>query len=218
MGIMLQSPPQPEEAAVALRAEAARRKTALETAPSLDEYDNGDAVRIGSEGAHQRVNAALAVALSAKWMRTVSLPDAPDDVRDAHDARREKSRRHADMIIGDGDSGSGASARTLPEVVLDGLHRASWPGRCQVVMRGETSICLDGAHTPESIKACAAWFAERCGEKTRKRVLVFHCMEKRDPVQLMAPLAELHERVHFELALFVPRTYHIHIHTEHLCT
>ena len=44
-GITLQSPPQPEEAAVALHAEAARRKTALETAPSFDECDNGDAVR-----------------------------------------------------------------------------------------------------------------------------------------------------------------------------
>ena len=210
-GITLQSPPQPEEAAVALRAEAARRKTALETAPSLDEYDNGDAVRIGLEGAHQRVNAALAVALSAKWMRVVSQADTADDVRDTHDARSEKSRRYADMILGDGSSG-GASTKTLPEVVLHGLHRASWPGRCQVVMRGKTAICLDGAHTPESIKACAAWFAERCGEKTRKRVLLFHCMEKRDPVQLMAPLAELHERVDFELALFVPRTSHIHIY------
>ena len=115
------------------------------------------------------------------------------------------------MVLGDGSS-DGASTKTLPEVVLYGVHSASWPGRCQVVMRGKTAICLDGAHTPESIKSCAAWFAERCGEKTRKRVRLFHCMEKRDPVQLMAPLAELHERVDFELALFVPCTSQIHIY------
>ena len=148
------------------------------------------------------MNAALAVALCGRWMRALTAPDAPDDVRDTSDARREECRRSADMILGE----NGVADKTLPESVLRGLHKASWPGRCQVVMRGDTAVCLDGAHTPESIKACATWFVERCVEKKRKCVLLFHCMEKRDPVRLMAPLAELHERVDFEIALFVPRT------------
>lgn len=57
----------------------------------------------------------------------------------------------------------------LPAPFIAGLENARWPGRCQQVIDpardgtganlGKTIWFLDGAHTIESLKACAEWFA-----------------------------------------------------------
>ena len=39
-----------------------------------------------------------------------------------------------------------------------GLRLADWPGRTQMVEKGRLTYFLDGAHTEESVRACAAWF------------------------------------------------------------
>jgi len=121
---------------------------------------------------------------------------------------------------------------TLPPAVVRGLERAHWPGRCQVVDVAPRNpqrepdgsdarplrYYLDGAHTAESIKACADWFrAETRVEATQgpssapsettERVLIFHCMAKRDPMQLFGPLVSLHADIRFGHILFVPRTF-----------
>lgn len=61
-----------------------------------------------------------------------------------------------------------ASLIPLPAPVIAGLENARWPGRCQQVIdpardgtganAGKTTWFLDGAHTVESLKACAQWF------------------------------------------------------------
>jgi folylpolyglutamate synthase len=91
-----------------------------------------------------------------------------------------------------------------PEVlarVRDGLECASWPGRAQTfaVPGTGTVLHLDGAHTPMSIAAAAAWFA---GERRplARAALVFHCTTDRSPRELMAPLRALLPS--FSLALF----------------
>ena len=40
--------------------------------------------------------------------------------------------------------------------VMRGLKTVNWPGRLQVVRRGETEILLDGAHNPDGARALAA--------------------------------------------------------------
>ena len=88
-----------------------------------------------------------------------------------------------------GQQNSGSSARLrdlerghLPPEYAAGLQMVDWPGRSQVIeddlLVGEgegdsttstreaegsrLSFYIDGAHTPESMETCAAWFADQC--------------------------------------------------------
>ena len=79
---------------------------------------------------------------------------------------------------------------------------------------GGLTFYLDGAHTRESIKQCAKWFASVSGpsegagangsnvqqpdsdERAAMNVMFFYTMEKRDPFDILAPLhQELQEKV-----------------------
>jgi folylpolyglutamate synthase len=61
-----------------------------------------------------------------------------------------------------------ASPIPLSAPFVAGLENARWPGRCQQIIDpardgtrasvGKTTWFLDGAHTVESLKACAEWF------------------------------------------------------------
>jgi folylpolyglutamate synthase len=56
---------------------------------------------------------------------------------------------------------------TLPEEFIKGLATASLQGRAQIVcdehvnkeISNELVFFLDGAHSPESMEACARWFS-----------------------------------------------------------
>ena len=56
---------------------------------------------------------------------------------------------------------------TLPEPFIKGLATASLQGRAQIVpdrhinneISNELVFFLDGAHSPESMEACARWFS-----------------------------------------------------------
>jgi folylpolyglutamate synthase len=55
-----------------------------------------------------------------------------------------------------------ASFSDLPLNFVVGLRDCKWQGRCEVVtVDGSQNLTLfvDGAHTPESIEACAKWFS-----------------------------------------------------------
>lgn len=204
-------------------AEAARGRAGcrLSVAAPLREYRcegggaDGGAVELGLAGEHQRDNAALAVSLLAEWFDAVSADGGVrDGVRDPDGDRRRRSRACADMLR------AAPGERALPAAVVRGLGRAHWPGRCEIVEvapRGRDGAApplrffLDGAHTAESVRACADWFRAEAGAGAapaarRRRVLVFHCMTKRDPMQLFGPLVALHADMRFSHVLFVPRT------------
>ena len=60
---------------------------------------------------------------------------------------------------------------------------------------GPVTFFLDGAHTPESMAACARWFAAASGAAAGRdggggvdRVLLFNCMVTREPAALLPPL------------------------------
>lgn len=66
------------------------------------------------------------------------------------------------------DPGLYSSPTPLSAPFIAGLENARWPGRCQQVVdpirdgsarKGRTTWYLDGAHTVESLKACAEWYA-----------------------------------------------------------
>lgn len=85
------------------------------------------------------------------------------------------------------------------QVVQCAIAQASWPGRCQTIVLPSnpnhpcqrTTLRLDGAHTPQSIKACMKWFFDQKNITTAtKRILLFHCGHERDPIPLLQSILE----------------------------
>ncbi len=84
-----------------------------------------------------------------------------------------------------------------------GLALASWPGRWQTLREPGASFYLDGAHTAESVEACAGWFAAASASaslKQRRRALVFNTTGDRDAGRILAPL----RAAGFHLVVFCP--------------
>ncbi|GIL80286.1 hypothetical protein Vretifemale_9437 [Volvox reticuliferus] len=169
--------------------------------------DSDPEVVVGIGGEHMRVNAALAVALAAEWEAQYGATAAtPSAVEPAVAAARAATVR---------------SLALTPEYAT-GLRTVRWPGRSQVLhddvaatQGGRLTFYLDGAHTPESMAVCAAWFtgevqaaekaaggggegnadgdAQHSHRRRRRRrhaaVLLFNCMKERDPAVLLPALA-----------------------------
>ncbi|WMV23948.1 hypothetical protein MTR67_017333 [Solanum verrucosum] len=134
-------------------------------------------------------------------------------------------------------SGKAYEENSLPEQFLRGLSAARLSGRAQIVvdplinasggnkrLSGGLTFYLDGAHSPESMDACARWFSaaaverkdlslssvssevetmdrawtngniKHCNnqesEEILKRILLFNCMDVRDPQILLPKLVD----------------------------
>ncbi|KAK7387422.1 hypothetical protein VNO78_28218 [Psophocarpus tetragonolobus] len=131
--------PQPDEAMHVLREKASRLNVSLQVVTPLDaKLLKGS--RLGLEGEHQYLNAGLAVALCSVWL---------------------KMKGHLE------DSPLKLIQNTLSEQFIKGLTTASLQGRAQIVpnqfinneILNELVFFLDGAHSPESMEACARWFS-----------------------------------------------------------
>ncbi|KAL4858122.1 Folylpolyglutamate synthase [Chlorella vulgaris] len=231
--------PQREDAAEALHQRAAAVGTSLSLVRPWQAIQGAADVTLGLAGEHQKLNAALAVALAGAWEGRSAAAAAVQGARAAERA-------------------SAVAAGQLPPEYAAGLQAASWPGRGQIVhdavagavkplaspaaagsngtaaeehqgQEAESealprlSFYLDGAHTAESMATCAHWFADAVGGPQQpaaaagsaqahpgglvtQRVLLFNCMQERDPQNLLQPLAhalrERHIGIHH--ALFVP--------------
>ncbi len=207
--------PQREDAAEALREVAERVGTPLSSVRPLDEYklaggSSVEDVKVGLSGSHQRENAALAIRLAAEWEALSGKGG-------------EKAKQRAEAV----------RSGVLPAEYVAGLEAVRWPGRGQIVQDYENSVengnipssrltfFLDGAHTAESMATCGRWFADAVATENTKtntpkeeaykedethRVLVFNCMQERDPTALLQPLiSTLHDRGALPAhALFVP--------------
>ncbi|KAL8041366.1 hypothetical protein ABFS82_10G158300 [Erythranthe guttata] len=169
-------------------------------------------------GEHQFTNAGLAVALCKSWLRRTG--------------NWEKLFQHADL------------EDNLPDAFLRGLSTARLSGRAEIVLdpstessdaaegrentKGDLVYYLDGAHSPESMEACARWFASAVKEegprksvhhvssnghieqgenkKVTKNILLFNCMDVRDPQTLLPTLVDTCalSGTYFAKAIFVP--------------
>ncbi|CAO2822272.1 unnamed protein product [Amaranthus hypochondriacus] len=216
--------PQLPEAMDVINEKAQQLKIPLEVVQPLSSEElNG--IQLSLAGDHQFVNASLAVSLCKCWLR--------------------RTRNMEKLFVNDGHQGD------LPNAFLRGLSSARLPGRAQIVYddiskssntnTGELVYYLDGAHSPESMDACARWFSKTVsghhtsasmstlkslhedglgdvkqngfsiGEKGHKiteakQILLFNCMEVRNPQILLPRLVETcaSSGVHFSGALFVP--------------
>ena len=176
--------PQREDAAQTLRERAAAVGAPLALVRAWADYRGAEDVALGLAGEHQKLNAALAVALAGAWEGT-SAPAA------ALQGKRAAARAAA------------VRSGSLPAEYAAGLKAATWPGRGQIVhdnvagggapplalaasgagslqrpadstadgqgspAAGQApprlSFYLDGAHTAESMTTCAHWFADAIG-------------------------------------------------------
>ncbi|XP_027934237.1 folylpolyglutamate synthase isoform X2 [Vigna unguiculata] len=214
--------PQPPEAMDVILERAKELMVPLEVTEPLD-CKQIKGLKLGLSGDHQFYNAALAVSLCRCWLQKTG--------------NWEKKYQN--------DS-------NLPDEFMRGLSTAHFSGRAQIVYAstsnshcseivskncGELIFYLDGAHSPESMEACAKWFSNAVEipsessfevqkadgssenghilhkgntlgqyEKSFKRILLFNCLDVRNPHILLPRLVNTcaSSGIHFSRALFVP--------------
>ncbi len=180
--------PQREDARATLEAVAVEKGVDLAIVPPLSAYEGGQGVELGLAGAHQVENAALAVRLAAVWEARHGRTMAGK-----HEESSERFKQVLERLM-------------LPREYVAGLERVRWPGRAEIFDDDQAAgltFFVDGAHTPESIGACASWFTDASiardvrdappkatgtTNSTADRVVIFNCMEERDPETLLEPL------------------------------
>ena len=125
--------------------------------------------RIPLVGEHQATNAAVATALA---MRTVEVIGGPK----------------AEPVGASEDPGAGTDeADPLDDrAVADGLSRATWPGRFEV-MGTDPLVVLDGAHNPAACETLAGTLAEYDYEDLH---LVYAAMHDKDHAGTIAALPD----------------------------
>ncbi|XP_010452508.1 PREDICTED: folylpolyglutamate synthase [Camelina sativa] len=209
VGVPAFTVPQPDEAMRVLEAKASELDVNLEVEqPLTARLLSGQ--KLGLDGEHQYLNAGLAVSLASTWLQQIGKLEVP----------------------------SRTQMGILPEQFIKGLATASLQGRAQVVpdqftesrTSGDLVFYLDGAHSPESMEACAKWFSfavkgdnqsessehlvngsagsshDKWSGETCQQILLFNCMSVRDPNLLLPHLRNTcaNYGVHFKKALFVP--------------
>ncbi|GKV41649.1 hypothetical protein SLEP1_g49151 [Rubroshorea leprosula] len=196
--------PQLSEAMEVLHERAHELKVPLTVAAPLH-YEELEGLKLSLSGDHQLINAGLAISLCKSWLKRTG---------------------NFEKIFHDDCQGA-----KLPEAFRRGLSTAHLLGRAQVVhdnfskyhnsseigeiSSGNLIFYLDGAHSPESMEACARWFSSVIKEKREpsssssslswgngylkheqdktveskvisKQILLFNCMDVRDP-QILLP-------------------------------
>lgn len=149
-GIPAFTVPQPDEAMHVLEDKASKLDVNLQVAQPIDtSLLNG--LKLSLEGEHQYLNAGLAIALSSTWLQRTG---------------------HLDTAYFNQTS-------SLPEQFIKGLTTASLQGRAQIVPHGLSDVespgdlvfYLDGAHSPESMEACAKWYSLAIKEENSQSML-----------------------------------------------
>lgn len=211
------------EAMSVLRERASKLMIPLELAPPLcSETLNGQ--HLGLAGDHQFTNAGLAVALCRCWLRRTGHLDSYLNVN--WDANLPDPFLRGLSI---------AHLSGRAQVVRDELCDSS-EGPEIKNSSGDLMFYLDGAHSPESMEVCAKWFSSvardnlhssdenghaketdcqnklkngssySVAEKVSRKILLFNCMEVRDPNLLFPQLINTcsSNGVFFSKVFFVP--------------
>ncbi|XP_020087546.1 folylpolyglutamate synthase isoform X2 [Ananas comosus] len=221
--------PQLEQAMSVLTEESSKLSIPLEVAPPLDS-EKLKGLKLGLAGEHQYINAGLAVALCKCWLQRTGYTKVllKDDLEGSLPEEFLRGLSTANLF------GRAQIVNDKPEKFDE---NSELNGYC-----GNLIFYLDSAHTPESLEACAKWFSnalwdnqhptkndfinephgnsdsqcsmKHCNQPERisKKILLFNCMEKRDPQLLLPQLMKTctSSGVQFSKALFVPSisTYH----------
>ena len=148
---------QPWPAAEVLASRAIERGVTLEVVDIHPDLEN---ITLGLAADFQKINASLAIAVAAAYLRSHGYDDIPLNIS--------------------------TSSAPLPTRFRQGLEQVKWPGRCEIRhdprCRG-LRWCIDSGHTLESIEMAATWFASQIissepsaskSLKEQKRILIFN--------------------------------------------
>ncbi|KAJ4779534.1 Folylpolyglutamate synthase [Rhynchospora pubera] len=210
--------PQLPEAMSVLQQTASQLTIPLEVAAPLNlEWLKG--LKLGLDGDHQLINAGLAVALCKCWLeRTghssfvsngVVTEDLPEAFRRGLASARLLGRA---QIVKDIHSENSSSWGNLV-FYLDGAHTPESLDVCarwfSIATIRESSSVLNGNGGVLRENYHGYWCCNGNGNSSLinlKRILLFNCMEKRDPQLLLPQLIETcaSNGLHFSKAIFVP--------------
>ncbi|KAK8122462.1 folylpolyglutamate synthase [Apiospora sp. TS-2023a] len=120
----------------------------------------------GLEGDFQKYNQALAVSAAREHLRVLA---------GSEQAKDDKST----AVI---DFGS------IPEGFAEGLRQARLRGRCETRQEGNITWLIDGAHTAESLREVARWFASKRSTPANTRYMLLFNQQERDAAKLLEGL------------------------------
>ncbi|MFD1705582.1 bifunctional folylpolyglutamate synthase/dihydrofolate synthase [Siminovitchia sediminis] len=86
-----------------------------------------------------------------------------------------------------------ALVHVTEENMRDGLAKAHWPGRMEIVHEHPTVI-LDGAHNAEGLQAFAATM--KCRYKEKKLKIIFAALEDKDLSSMLDQLNQIHAEIY----------------------
>ncbi|KAK7984992.1 methionine-synthesizing 5- methyltetrahydropteroyltriglutamate--homocysteine methyltransferase [Apiospora saccharicola] len=78
----------------------------------------------------------------------------------------------------------------LPKEFVDGLEQVVWRGRCEVKSEGPITWHIDGAHTIDSLKMAAKWFADECADKRGPKALIFNQQGRTEAVDFLKGMVD----------------------------
>ncbi|KAG8178843.1 hypothetical protein JTE90_016513 [Oedothorax gibbosus] len=192
--------PQQESAMKVLRDKATKVGCPLFLSPPIEAYEKR--ISLGIQGIVQNVNVSLALQLTNAWLRHQT------EKSDSYFQTLDFDTRNKDFDTEESLYFPLPMAQTFQicDKTRNGLENCVWPGRFQTVERGRITYFLDGAHTHQSMKYCARWFAEISSQHSLKyqkpplKILLFNCTGDRRTESLLDPLSDLY----FDLVIFSP--------------
>ncbi|ESZ90516.1 hypothetical protein SBOR_9102 [Sclerotinia borealis F-4128] len=163
--------PQLEEAQFVLESRAKEKYAELKVVNRHSGFNDGT-IELGAEGEFQKDNASLAMAVSASHLQALGFEDVPSP---------------SELL---------SSQQPIPGQFLEGLKSMKLAGRCEVVVTGNITWFIDGAHTVDSIKETGLWYASKVTRATEEEVapdtksmLIFN-QQDRDPKALIVTLLQ----------------------------
>lgn len=185
-GVTAFTVPQPEDAMRVLHARANEREAKLHEVPV---HKAMESIQLGLQGHFQKLNASLAVSMSAYHLSRLGYSGLPDPYD---------------------------PTCTLPSEFIKGLEETHLGGRCDMrkdSLHSNVTWYIDGGHTLESIEVAAQWFADRTAQSESEgalRILIFNQQTRDAPALahrlhdvLAAALSDSHPFIH---AIFCPNT------------
>lgn len=110
-------------------------------------------VRVRPDAPFQRRNASLAIALAEAALAHID-PEGVSRTEEDGSGRRQ--------------------GQTLPPAFREGIEQVVWRGRCEVKEEDGVRWHIDGAHTTDSLRVAAKWYAGECEGREGPRVLIFN--------------------------------------------
>ncbi|RAL62439.1 hypothetical protein DID88_005005 [Monilinia fructigena] len=157
--------PQLQDAQSVLESRAKEKDVTLEVVNRYSGFNDGT-IELGADGEFQKDNASLAMAVSASHLQSLGIQDIPTT---------------SELL---------SLQQPIPDQFLQGLKTIKWAGRCEIMVTGNITWFIDGAHTVDSIKETGLWYTSKIkaeGAHPPNSMLIFN-QQDRHPKPLIQTL------------------------------